>query len=82
MIHFKRVPTHVSPMNTLKQKLGLSLQVAKGHVTHPHIFFFFSCHMASGPLPVWLSPVTEVTAHFLELLCDRERTWALEDGGG
>lgn len=41
MIHFKRVPTHVSPMNTLKQKLGLSLQVAKGHVTHPHIFFFF-----------------------------------------
>lgn len=38
--------------------------------------------MASGPLPVWLSPVTEVTAHFLELLCDRERTWALEDGGG
>lgn len=44
-------------IHTIKQKPGPSLQVAKGHVNHPHSSF---CCVVSGLLPLWLSPVTEV----------------------
>ena len=47
-------------IHIIKQKPGPSLQVARGHVNHPHSSF---CCVESGLLPLWLSPVTEVMSH-------------------
>lgn len=64
-------------IHTIKQKPGSSLQVAKGHVNHPHSSF---CWVESGLLPMWLSPVTEVMSYSLKLVCDGGR-WHSGPGG-